>query len=154
MKKVLLILIFCLMLFTTVACDKEEESNNNCPEAGENGGQENGGSQGESTSDVINVYFSAPSENWGETTYCYLWLNGTDGSGWPGVAMTYVETNDYGQAIYTIEVDLSSYDMVIFNNGNGWQTADTSLSSAFDGIGFYIDNYESGVCGTYDYFGN
>ncbi len=61
--------------------------------------------------------------SWSGTIYCYYWSEGEDGEvSWPGTAMTYSETNDYGQKIYTVEVP-SSADYVIFNNNNS-QTVD------------------------------
>ncbi|MEE1319317.1 MAG: type I pullulanase, partial [Ruminococcus sp.] len=36
--------------------------------------------------------------SWSGTIYCYYWSEGEDGEvSWPGTAMTYTETNDYGQ---------------------------------------------------------
>lgn len=61
--------------------------------------------------------------SWSGTIYCYCWAEGEDGAvSWPGTAMTYSETNDYGQKIYTVEVP-SDADYVIFNNNNS-QTVD------------------------------
>ena len=89
---------------------------------------------------IVSLYFSAPNDSyWGDKSYCYLWNNTTmvDNS-WPGQEMTYVGTNGYGQKVYTIDVDLEQYDMIIINNGNGWQSADTSLSGAKDNTGYYL----------------
>ena len=72
--------------------------------------------------------------NWSGTIYCYYWSEGEDGPAtWPGTPMTFVETNDYGQAVYSIEIPASA-DYVIFNNNNS-QTVDI----AFDGsaLNFY-----------------
>ena len=72
--------------------------------------------------------------NWSGTIYCYYWSEGEAGpAAWPGTPMTFVETNDYGQAVYSIEIPASA-DYVIFNNNNS-QTVDI----AFDGsaLNFY-----------------
>lgn len=104
-------------------------------------------------SNTISVYFSAPnSEWWGEKGYCYLWKNGVDASeevAWPGNEMTYVTTNDYGQKVFTYEVDLAKYDMIIFSNGSGWQTQDISLNGVTNNSGFYLN--EDGTTGTYTF---
>ena len=99
---------------------------------------------------IVSLYFSAPAEWWGDKTYCYLWNNTTMvNNSWPGQLMTYVETNEYGQKIYTIDVDLDQYDMIIFNNNNGWQSADTSLKGAKDNSGYYLNS--DNTLGTYTY---
>ena len=99
-------------------------------------------------SGVINVYFSS---NWGDDdVYCYLWISGGNGDvAWPGTKMTYVRNNEYNQKVYTIQVDLSKYDMIIFTNNKGSQSQDTSLSGAFDGIGYYLNS--DGSLGTYTF---
>lgn len=59
---------------------------------------------------------------------CYYWA--TDDitlSAWPGEEMTYSETNDYGEAIYTIEIP-STAEYIIFNDGNGNQTVDITVT--------------------------
>lgn len=106
---------------------------------------------------VITVYFTvsnAVKEKWGNNeVYCYVWKSGTDGT-WPGNKMTFVKTNDYGESIYTCQIDLGSVDMVIFHNNAGLQSADVSLSGVLDNTGFYFltgDNY-SGL-GTWPYQG-
>ena len=58
---------------------------------------------------------------WGGTIYCYYWQDGEE-SDWPGTAMKYSGTNDYGEAIYTVTVP-SDTDYIIFNNNNS-QTID------------------------------
>lgn len=74
------------------------------------------------TPDTYTVLFTN-SQRWSGTIYCYYW-NDTDGvpNAWPGAEMTLVETNDYGENIYSIEVP-SSATYVIFNNNNS-QTVD------------------------------
>ena len=104
-------------------------------------------------SETIKVYFSAPaSEWWGDKAYCYLWekdVESSEEAAWPGNEMTYVETNDYGQKVFSYEVDLAKYNMIIFSNGNGWQTPDISLIEKEDNSGFYLN--DDGTYGTYTY---
>ena len=55
------------------------------------------------------------------------WKEGVSGTTWPGDEMTYVYTNDKGEDVYKVTVDLSQHDQIIFN-GSGGQTVDISLS--------------------------
>ncbi|MEE1061224.1 MAG: type I pullulanase [Ruminococcus sp.] len=65
--------------------------------------------------------------NWGGTIYCYYWIKGQDGPvSWPGTPMQFVETNDYGQKIYSATIPYS-YTNVIFTNGSA-QTVDISTN--------------------------
>ena len=66
--------------------------------------------------------------NWDGTLYCYSWAeDGTSTKSWPGVAMTYLNTNDHGQKVYSVEVP-NTVDYIIFTNGSS-QTIDIG----FDG---------------------
>ena len=81
----------------------------------------------EPTPDTYTVYFTN-SLNWTGTIYCYCWEEGANGEvSWPGAAMTYVETNDYGQKIYSAEVP-SYVNYLIFNNNNS-----QTVNIPFDG---------------------
>ena len=102
-------------------------------------------------SNVISIYFSAPAEGWGDKAYCYLWDSETqtNNKDWPGEEMEYVGSNGYGQRIYTFEVDLDSFDMIIINNGSGWQSVDTSLSGISHYTGFYLN--DDRTLGTYTF---
>ena len=61
--------------------------------------------------------------------YCHNW--GTKGTNWPGTKMTLLQDN-----IYYCELADSSNNLLIFNNGSGVQTGDTSINSKF----FYMDS--------------
>nr|WP_255882218.1 MULTISPECIES: type I pullulanase [unclassified Ruminococcus] len=100
-------------------------------------------------SDIITVYFSN-NYRW-DNVKAYIWNNksGEVQSAWSGEAMTYVKTNDYGEDIYKVEVDLSKYDMIIFNNGADYQTKNIELNKSMDGTGFYLTG-TSGNSMTYD----
>lgn len=71
----------------------------------------------------------------------YVWNSSTGEklSDWPGSGMTYEYTNDFGQAVYSIDVDLDKYDSIIFNS-NGAQTVDIPLSifEYHDAVGAYL----------------
>lgn len=105
---------------------------------------------------TINIYFTN-ANNWSGTIYAYLWDTETGKwhTPWPGMAMTYVRSNSYGQKIYKIEIDVDNYDYVIFSNGSS-QTVDISLSGLSNGSGFYAKSSKDGnkyQVGTFDYVG-
>ena len=79
--------------------------------------------------------------NWGGTLCCYSWAeDGTSTKSWPGVAMTYLNTNDHGQKVYSVEVP-KTVDYIIFTNGSS-QTIDIG----FDGtsLNYYTESqYDS-----------
>ena len=79
--------------------------------------------------------------NWNGTLYCYSWAeDGTSTKSWPGVAMTYLNTNDHGQKVYSVEVP-NTVDYIIFTNGSS-QTIDIG----FDGtsLNYYTESqYDS-----------
>lgn len=90
------------------------------------------------------------SQRWSGTIYCYYWTNGKEGNvAWPGTPMEFVENNEHGEAVYTIEVP-SDADFVIFNNGSS-QTVDIP----FDGseLNFYakseVDSKQHNLYGTW-----
>lgn len=63
--------------------------------------------------------------------------------------MTYVDTNQYNQAVYkiTISADIKG---IIFTNGTGNQTVD--IAKVDDGMGFYLSEGGSKCnVGTYTY---
>ncbi len=96
----------------------------------------------------INVYFSN-NRNWSDV-YAYVWSGGNQPAAWPGTKMTKVGTNSMGEDIYSITVDYSKYNNIIFNNGSGQQSKDTSITVK-DNTGYYLK--DDNTCGTYDYKG-
>ena len=92
----------------------------------------------EEDSEVITVYFSN-NKFWNGEVKAYIWKNNTEDkpADWPGMNMTYVEKNDFNEDIYSIQVDLSMYDMIIFTNGSE-QSIDISLANVLSGTGFYL----------------
>lgn len=52
---------------------------------------------------------------------------------WPGTAMKYLTTNELGEKIYTINVDVSKYNRVVFNNGKS-QTLNAAVTVASSGF--------------------
>ena len=82
----------------------------------------------------------------------YRWSNvnayvfkegGSGATSWPGTAADYVENNEYGQGIYSVEIDTSSYDSVIFN-GSGAQTVDINISGYQDSTELYGNGWQDG----------
>lgn len=92
----------------------------------------------------ISIYFSN-AKWWSGTIYAYAFnkASGKWAKSWPGVEMSFVEKNGYGQDIYTINIDTVAYDYVIFSNGSE-QTVDISLADAYGGIGYYTSNEKEG----------
>lgn len=88
----------------------------------------------------IKIYFS---NNVGWSTvnaYLYNEAKGVQNAQWPGVQMKLHETNDYGERVYVLDVDVSEYNRVVFNNGKS-QTCNASLSVASSG--FFISDSTS-----------
>ena len=83
----------------------------------------------------ITIYFSN-NQKWTKVNaYLYNEAAGTQNAEWPGEAMTLHSTNDYGEQIYMMNVDVSEFNRVVFNNGTS-QSMNASISVASSG--FYI----------------
>ena len=111
--------------------------------AGSQGGNHGGGT----ATGIITIYFSN-NKYWQGDIYVYVWANGTENkpADWPGVKMTFVEVNGYGESIYKADIDVDKYDMIIFTNGSD-QTTDVAITKTHN-IGYYVDG--TGL-GTYTY---
>ncbi|MBQ9743115.1 MAG: type I pullulanase [Ruminococcus sp.] len=84
--------------------------------------------------------------------YCWSDASGQNNGSWPGVAMTYVTTNDYGEKIFSYAIP-DGMQNIIFNNGSQ-QTIDLSLEQ-YTQNGFYLSTMSGGkyTVGQYDYTG-
>ncbi|MDO4419178.1 MAG: alpha/beta hydrolase-fold protein [Ruminococcus sp.] len=81
----------------------------------------------------ITIYFSN-NVGWSEVNaYLYNEEKQLELKSWPGAAMTYLTTNDYGEKIYKMDVDVSEYNRVVFNNGKS-QTLNAALTVASSGF--------------------
>lgn len=90
------------------------------------------GGGGDDPTTIVTVYFTCPS-SW-NNLHVYLFKGTTAKTAWPGDGMDYVGQNQYGQAVYSVTFDTSSYDSVIFNNGqDSYQTVDISVSNILAG---------------------
>ena len=78
--------------------------------------------------------------NWSQV-YVYLWRGGYN-NGWPGVEATLLGKDVDGFTAYSITVDLSEFDMIIFNNGAGAQTKNLSLDESTTGFDFEGNAYD------------
>lgn len=80
--------------------------------------------------DIVPIYFT-DSKNWG-TIYAYLFDYETSEAPveWPGVKMTDVSVTADGDNEYRLDVDVSRYDRVIFNDGNKKKSIDTPVTKA------------------------
>lgn len=101
--------------------------------------------------DYYTVYFTDVF-GWGDVNfYAYNTAGGAIGS-WPGEKMTKVETNDQGQDVYSFKVPVGAYNMCIFSNNMGSQTANLQMQCV-DNEGFYplTSSGQTIECGTYIY---
>ena len=74
-----------------------------------------------------NIVTFTDSFNWGGTMYCYYWSDQNKAmTTWPGIKMTKIANNDFGQAMYTFTVPKEA-NYIIFTNGSK-QTADIPYS--------------------------
>ena len=94
---------------------------------------------------VNNSFKFSDSLGWG-SIHVYAW--DADGNAltaaWPGNEATWLETNDYGQAVYTINVPEGAAGVVV--NGNGNQTGDiTDFAPA--GGGYWVDSSKTSING-------
>ncbi len=98
----------------------------------------------------INIYFSN-NRSW-KTVYAYIYdeASGTPATAWPGTQMTNGTVNSYGETVFSMKVDTSKYNRIIFSNGTA-QTTDTPLTVA--NSGYFIQTTKNGkfVVGTYPY---
>ncbi len=105
----------------------------------------------------VTLYFSN-NKSW-DGVNVYMWSDGGgESTAWPGVAADFVKNNDYGEGIYSVTVDTSVYDHVIFN-GSGGQTADVDVAEAASmGRGLYCLDQQNDdghyLVGFYEYIDN
>lgn len=87
------------------------------------------------------LYFSS-NKGWANVN-AYAWVTNTvRNADWPGVPMTYLKTNEYGEKVYEIS-GLSSYTSIIFNNGSE-QTVDIAGTTIkADKNAFYLGDKNS-----------
>ena len=82
-----------------------------------------------SLSITYSLYFS-DNKNWGDP-YAYIWSSEATNASWPGVKMSYVSVNDYGEKQYRVDIDAAKFAKkstnIIFSDGNGIQTVDIAL---------------------------
>lgn len=97
----------------------------------------------------IDIYFTN-NRNWSDV-YFYLYnsATGEEAAKWPGVKVTNYTTNDYGEKIYTSNVDVSKWDRIIFNDNNTSQTVNTPLNKASSGFFIQRGTGKFMVPGTY-----
>ena len=81
----------------------------------------------------VTVYYSN-SEHW-SNVYVYMWnyKSSTPKAAWPGEKLTTIGTNDQNEKQYSVTVDYSQYDRIIFNDGATRQTKDLIVGSATSG---------------------
>lgn len=90
--------------------------------------------------------------------YAYYWKKSNSDAkySWPGTLMEKVYTNDMGQDVYKVSIDLVQYDYIVFNNGSGQQSVDVSLTNITNNA-FYVNSSKDSAghytVGTWNYQG-
>ena len=88
------------------------------------------------------LYFSN-SQNW-NNVYLYAYGDNGENVAWPGVKLeTVVGKNEYSQDIYSFEINLDNYNLIIFNNGEGAQTVNIDTKT-IEKNGFYAGELKEG----------
>ncbi len=103
----------------------------------------------------VDIYFTN-NKNWSKV-YFFLYNseNATGEKEWPGVEVTKYTTNSNGEKVYSMKVDTSKYNRIVFNDGKDTnQTANVALNRASSGF-FISDNSNKKLqlVGTYAYKG-
>ena len=81
----------------------------------------------------ITIYFSN-NVGWANVNaYLYNEEKQIEIKEWPGAAMKHLTTNEFGEKIYSMDVDVSKYNRVVFNNGKS-QTLNAALTVASSGF--------------------
>lgn len=83
----------------------------------------------------VTVYYTNTNSNNWSKVYAYVWNNSTQAKKkvWPGEELSSFGASGYGERQYKIEVDTSVYNRIIFNDNNGHQTVDLTVSAASSG---------------------
>lgn len=95
--------------------------------------------EGGITDETQTIYFSV--RDWANVNIYAFNDNGQTIGEWPGVAMTFVENNEYGEAVYSAAIS-RSFNKIIFSNGSV-QTVDIVLGGTING--FYLTEMVDGV---------
>ena len=107
--------------------------------------QEPSSEQGTSSKEQVSFpdkIYLTNNKHW-SAVYAYP-FGGVASPEWPGSAMTFVEENQYGEGIYSID-GMSAYTGVVFNDGDGTQTVDvTPEDLTGTDNAFYIANTKDG----------
>ena len=103
----------------------------------------------------IPIYFTN-NKNWSKVNaYLFNSKSGAQLKAWPGTQMTDCTTNNLGEKVYSMTVDVTKYDRVIFNNGTE-QSTNVPVTKASSG--YFIDPINKGkaysgkyIAGVYPY---
>ncbi len=105
---------------------------------------------GGSSGNGITICFSN-NQRW-STVNIHYWDDAGGTTEWPGVPMTYYDTNEYGEDRYTFEIPAGTSGFII-NNGTA-QTVDiaiTDVTATTDGIYLLSSTADGWTIGTYDF---
>lgn len=107
----------------------DKPDNTDDPDNGDS--EDNSGGTPKNT--VTTVYYTN-SKNWTDV-YAYLWKYSTGArkAEWPGEKLAVSGTSGFGEKQYSVKVDYSVYDRIIFNDGGSNKTKDLVVSGATSG---------------------
>ena len=86
---------------------------------------------------VVKLYFEDAFE-WASgdnKMFAYVWGENSNKVAWPGEEATYVGLDNADKKVYSFDVDINTYNRIIFHAGDV-QTQDIDISSAFDNQGY------------------
>lgn len=103
----------------------------------------------------VDIYFTN-NKNWSNVYFfVYNTVSGAALKAWPGTQVTKSTTNTNGEKVFSMNVDTSKYDRIVFNDGkDSNQTANVALNRASSG--FFISDSSKPqlqLVGTYAYKG-
>ncbi|MCR5231784.1 MAG: starch-binding protein [Acholeplasmatales bacterium] len=83
--------------------------------------------------ELTTIYF-ANTNNWTNVN-AYMWNSQTlvNNAQWPGVKLDQIGTDNNGNSVYSVNIDLNDFDRIIFNDGSN-QTDDLVLTSTTTGF--------------------
>ena len=84
----------------------------------------------------MKTYYFTNNYSW-KSVHSYL-FGDAGNNAWPGAQMTFDFKNDQDQDVYRVDVDLSRYHTVIFNDNETANTQTADVKLAYDTNGYYV----------------
>ncbi len=114
--------------------DSGDDDGDTNPDEGTDPNGNDGGSETETPKNTNTTVYYTNSLRW-NSVYAFQWnySTGAAKSAWPGTRLSATGTSGYGEQQFSVAVDYSVYDRIIFNNGSGAQTKDLVVGAATSG---------------------